>query len=193
MTSRLNRDDIYHLHESGIHVPSRTIVFWDDVEAAPAAEFIRNLHLLDVLSRDPITILFSTDGGDEHHGMAMYDAVRACRSRITIVCAGPVMSMGAIILQAADHRAARPNATIMAHDGTVALEDTPRREAYRSVRFDEALCRRLDDILVERIREKHPKYNRSAFARESVRGMYLTAEEALAKGLLDEILEPDDG
>lgn len=186
---RVNRDDVDKLHDHGLHLPTRTVVFWDGVEEETAGEFVRNLYMLDSISADPITVLFSTFGGDEYHGMAMYDAVKACRSPVTIICAGPVMSMGAIILQAADHRAARPNTTIMAHEGTAELEETPRREAHRAMRYEEAMGARIDAILVARIREKHPQYSKTTFARESARGLYLTAPEALAKGLIDEILE----
>jgi hypothetical protein len=166
--ARAVRDDIDRFGEYGIYVPSRTLVFFADVDLESAREFVRNLHVLDSASDAPIRILFRTDGGSE--------------------CLGAVQSIGAIILQAADRRVAHSHCTIMIHDGTNAMPDTPMRESFRAVRHDERVNKRVDEILVERIREKVPSYSYTTHVNQSLRGLYLTAEEALAKGLLDEVL-----
>jgi ATP-dependent protease ClpP protease subunit len=186
--ARAVRDDIDRFGEYGIYVPSRTLVFFADVDLESAREFVRNLHVLDSASDAPIRILFRTDGGSVDDGLAMYDAVTACRSKVTIECLGAVQSIGAIILQAADRRVAHSHCTIMIHDGTNAMPDTPMRESFRAVRHDERVNKRVDEILVERIREKVPSYSYTTHVNQSLRGLYLTAEEALAKGLLDEVL-----
>lgn len=189
MAKRVNRDDIDKYHEFGLHLPTRTISFFADVDADSVRALLRNLHILDSASDAPITIQLATDGGDVDAGLAAYDAIRACRSEVTIVCVGSVQSVGTVILQAGDRRAARQHVTIMYHDGTDALPDTPLREAFRSMRHSERVSRRVDEIVLARIREKKPSYSPTTLVNQSLRGIYLFPEEALELGLIDEIAE----
>jgi ATP-dependent protease ClpP protease subunit len=56
-------------------------------------------------------------GGDWYHGMAIYDAIKYSSCECTIKVYGHAMSMGSIILQAADHRIMMPNSRFMIHYG----------------------------------------------------------------------------
>jgi ATP-dependent Clp endopeptidase proteolytic subunit ClpP len=80
--------------------------------------FIKGMHLLESRkSDDEIRILMNNPGGDWYHGMAIYDAIRNSKCHCTIKVYGHAMSMGSIILQAADHRIMMPNSRFMIHYG----------------------------------------------------------------------------
>jgi ATP-dependent protease ClpP protease subunit len=88
------------------------------VDTFMAEFFIKGMHILDSTSDQPITIIMNNPGGDWYHGMAIFDAIQTSRSHCTILVYGHAMSMGSIILQAADHRVMMPNSRFMIHFGT---------------------------------------------------------------------------
>ena len=80
--------------------------------------FIKGMHLLESRkSEAEIKIPMNNPGGDWYHGMAIYDAIRNSKCHCTIKVYGHAMSMGSIILQAADHRIMMPNSRFMIHYG----------------------------------------------------------------------------
>lgn len=83
-----------------------------------AEYFIKGMHFLE--NRDhksEINIIMNNPGGDWYHGMAIYDAIKYSPCNCTIKVYGHAMSMGSIILQAADHRIMMPNSRFMIHYG----------------------------------------------------------------------------
>jgi ATP-dependent protease ClpP protease subunit len=82
-----------------------------------AEYFIKGMHFLEARKKDPITILMNNPGGDWYHGMAIYDAIKTSSCHCTIKVYGHAMSMGSVILQAADHRIMMPNSRLMIHYG----------------------------------------------------------------------------
>jgi ATP-dependent protease ClpP protease subunit len=103
-----------------LHLPSRTIMMTSDpydgesyLSADQVSNTIRSLHLMEQESTEEITILMSSFGGDAYTGFAVYDAISNSKCHITIKVLGHCMSMGTIVLQAADQRLAFPNATFM--------------------------------------------------------------------------------
>jgi ATP-dependent protease ClpP protease subunit len=90
--------------------------------------------------------------------------------------------MGAIILQAADHRQAYPNAEIMLHDGETGYSGHARdleRYAKENARNRERMYRLL---------AKRSGQPAAHFRRKLAFDWFLTPKEALKEGLLDEVL-----
>lgn len=88
------------------------------VDAFMAESVIKAMHVLESKgSLEPITILMNNPGGDWYHGMAIYDAIKTSNCHCTIKVYGHAMSMGSIILQAADTRIMMPNSRFMIHYG----------------------------------------------------------------------------
>lgn len=152
------------------------------------AEFaIKGLHVLDATVGD-IIIKMNNVGGDEYHGLAIFDAIRRCTNAVTIVGFGCIMSMGAWILQAGDTRSATENATLMVHYGEwgfVGHTFNFERSAKELARINNL----METHMLARIREKHPKYTAAAFRKRFQFDSYLTAQEAVDLGLLDNVLE----
>jgi ATP-dependent Clp endopeptidase proteolytic subunit ClpP len=87
------------------------------VDHLMAERFIKGLHALELKNNKPILIMMNNPGGDWFHGMAIYDAIKTCKCHCTIRVYGHAMSMGAVILQAADDRVMMPNSRMMVHYG----------------------------------------------------------------------------
>jgi len=127
---KFKKDDIDQFMDSDIYLPTRTIYmgsinYADDGESgtdhAMAERMIKALHILDsqAASGDkPIVIIMNNVGGDIFHGMAIFDAIANCKNHVTIKAYGHAMSMGSVILQAADIRSMSRNSRIMIHYGT---------------------------------------------------------------------------
>jgi len=183
-------------HEQGVFVPTRTIYMGSESVDADGAEsgtdakmaerVIKNLHVLENGSTDPITIVMNNLGGDEYHGAAMYDALMQSPCHIRIVVRGHAMSMGSIILQAADERVMGKASVQMVHYGTWGVNHhskTAWKIALEGKRWDQW----MEDIYFERIREKHPEYTIEALRELLDHDTYLTAEQSIALGLADRI------
>ena len=124
------KDDIDQFMDSDIYLPTRTIymgsIAYDEdgesgTDYAMAERMIKALHILDSRAPNgdkPIVIIMNNVGGDIFHGMAIFDAIANCKNHVRIKAYGHAMSMGSIILQAADSRVMSKNSKVMIHYGT---------------------------------------------------------------------------
>ena len=194
--ARINRDDVDKLYDYDLYIPSRTIYMGSvnsdengesGVEAIMAERVVKALHLLDQKD-EPITIIMNNPGGDWYHGMAIYDAIKACKSHITIKVFGMAMSMGGVILQAADERVMAPNAKFMMHYGTMGIDSTHSKIFSKWAEENDKINTDMEDIFLEKIQQKHPNYTRQQLEKQLDYDTILTAEEAIKLGLADSIL-----
>lgn len=197
MSRKMNRDDIDKFFDYGVYPTTRTVYIGsmsDDGYGETGTDFamaeyaIKGLHILDAQSEQPITVIMNNLGGDEYHGLAIYDAIRDCRSEVTVKVAGCAMSMGSWILQAADRRIMMPHSTLMIHYGTWGTHDHPQI-TYRWAAEGKRVDRLMEDAYLRRIHEKHPE-----FTRKKLQGMLnfdtiLSAQETVDLGLADEVSE----
>jgi len=197
--SRLIKESIDRFYDYDIHVETRTIymgsvsVDFDDesgTDANMAERVIKGLHLLDLSAPTgdkPITIIMNNLGGDWYHGMAIYDAIKACKNHVTIVVYGYAMSMGSIILQAADKRTMMPNSRLMIHYGTNGYYGHTKtfiKWAEETKKIDIE----MENIYMEKIKEKNPTFTLHKLKEMCKFDTFLNSKEALGVGLIDEIL-----
>lgn len=198
MSKKTVRDDIEQMMFHNIYLPTRTIYMGSGSDDADSGEsgtdfrmaetIIKTLSILGSQDQDkPITILLNNLGGDVYHGLAIYDAIKLCPSPIIIKAYGYVMSMGAIILQAADERVMAPNAKMMIHSGDTAVIGHVKN-VYRWVEEGKKLDRTCELILLDKIREKHLVYKLKDLQKLLDFDTFLSAEEAVNLGLADRIL-----
>lgn len=191
------KDTVDQFHDNDLYVPTRTIAAFsveekeDDSESGVDSSFskrlIKNLIMLESVNSEPITIIMNSPGGDWYHGISSYDFIKNCRSHVIIHGVGQVMSMGAVILQAADHRLLYPNTTIMMHYG----EDSVSNTSKNFQRWAEAARKnnkKQEEILLEKIREKHPDFKSSHLKKMLEHDTILSAQEAVSLGLADGII-----
>lgn len=202
MAKRHTRDDIDTFHEHDVYLPTRTIYVGSKAfdmsmgesgtDGAMAEHLVKNLHLLDSQSDQPISIIMHNYGGDTYAARGIVDAIQACRSEVSITIFGVAMSSGSIILQAADRRIMAPLATQMIHYGTYTFDDhalNAERAAAESKRLNEW----LEQFYLERMREKNTKFSLNTIKRLLRFDTFLTAEQSVELGLCDSILGVEDG
>lgn len=155
-------------------------------DAAMSERLIKSLNILQLGAKaeEPITIQMANLGGVWHHGMAMYDAIRACRAHIKIECFGFCMSAAAILLQAADERILHANCRFMIHDGEDGYVGKPRDfEAW--ARESNKLRRDMYRIFAERSGQSVGYWSKRCAV-----DYIMSSEEAVREGLADSVVQP---
>ena len=196
MAKRINRDDVDKLHDYGLYIPTRTIYmgsesYEDDgnesgVDGNMAQRFIKNMSILDNLSSEKIMILLNNPGGDYYHGLAIYDAIKTCRSKVTAKVYGMAISMGSVILQAADERIMMPSSRQMIHYGYTGWEGHAKT-AMKQAQETDKLHKWLEKMYLDRIRKKHKGYTLEALQKLLDHDTFLSAHESVKLGLADKV------
>lgn len=199
--STILRDDVDKFFDYGINIPTRTIYIGsttylsgDDesgVDHEMTERAIKGIHLLDSHAKSgdkPFTIIMNNPGGNWYHGIAIYDAIKTSKNHITMKVYGHAMSMGAVILQAADERLIAPNARLMIHYGTMGY-DSHSKIYQKWAEEAKSIDIIHEDILLESMREKHPKFSRESLKEMMNFDTFFSASEAVKIGLADKVLE----
>lgn len=149
-------------------------------------------QLLYLEREDPdkdISLYINSPGGVISSGLAIYDTMQLVRPEISTICVGMGASMATVLLSsgAKGKRYTLPNSTIHMHQplggaqGQAADIEIAAREILR-------LQDKLREILSQNTGQPYEK-----IARDIDRDYYLSAEQALEYGLIDEILsKPSD-
>jgi len=124
------------------------------IEYVIASRFIRNINLCMRANPDkPIVIHMKSCGGYWEEGMAIYDAIKSCPNKVTILNYTHARSMTSIIFQAADKRVMMPNSYFMCHDGTYYVEGTVK-QVRSNLQFDKRTEHTMLNIYAERMNKK---------------------------------------
>lgn len=197
--AKIYKDEIDRLFDYDIYVPTRTIVMRSHIvdeegesgtDAEMAQRVIKGLHILDSSAPSgdkPITIIMNNPGGDEYDGLGIYDAIKACHNHVTMIVYGKAMSMGGIILQAADKRIMASNARFMMHYGTFSIHANAQ-DAYKWVEDNKKIDNWMEKLFLEKMKEKNPNMT-LAKLRDLLKSDFIVdAEEAVRLGLADDVL-----
>jgi len=192
---RLNRDDIDKLYDYGIHIPTKTLITVGETDEIVAENIMKGLHILDqVRPEEPITIHLNNVGGDEHHGLAIYDSIRACKSDVIIIGKGNVHSMGSVIFQAGDLRIMAPNAKQLIHYGTPLHADSElhAKSQYNWTEECKKFSAWMELMYLAKIHDKQPEFKLKRLQKMLNFDTILSAQESVELGLADKILGEDD-
>jgi ATP-dependent Clp protease protease subunit len=160
----------------------------------PVDDYIANLIIAQLLyldREDPdkdIQLYIHSPGGSVTAGLAIYDTMQLIRPDVSTICVGMAASMGATLLigGANGKRFALPNATVMLHQASGGFEGTA---ADIEIRAREVL--RLQTRLRE-ILQQHTGQPMERIIQDSDRDFFLTAEQALDYGIIDQIVGHSD-
>jgi ATP-dependent Clp protease, protease subunit len=134
-----------------------------------------------------ICLYVNSPGGSAYAGMAIYDTMQYVRPDVSTICIGMGMSAAAMILAggAPGKRMALPNSKMMIHQGSAGFRGTP---ADIEIHAQEvlAMTRRMAEILA-----KHTGQPFEKVMSDIDRDRFMTPSEALAYGLVDEIVAPN--
>ena len=167
------------------------IIFFGDpegaVSTASANTVIAQLLYLD--AEDPekeINLYINSPGGMVTAGLAVYDTMQFVRAPISTLCMGMAMSFGAVLLTAGTKgkRSILSNARVMIHQPLIGRG---RGGQETDVRIQSAEMtktrRRLSEIIALHCGQTYEKVDA-----DCERNFYLSASEAVAYGLVDNIV-----
>lgn len=155
----------------------------------PIDDYVSNYVIAQLLyleADDPdkdINLYINSPGGSVTAGLAIYDTIQYLKCDVVTYCLGQAASMGAVLLAAgaAGKRYALPNARIMIHQPWGGVQG---QASDISIQAKEIL--RLRDRLNE-ILSHHTGKPIDAIARDTDRDNFMSAEEARAYGLVDNV------
>lgn len=131
-----------------------------------------------------INIYINSPGGSVTAGLAIYDTMQFLTCDVNTYCIGMAASMGAVLLAAGTRgkRFALPNSDIMIHQVSGGAQGTAS-DVERTVEFMYKLKKRLTRILAD-----HTGKPEEQVKHDSDRDYYMSADEAKAYGLVDEVV-----
>jgi ATP-dependent Clp protease protease subunit len=153
-----------------------------------STEVIMKLLYLDNQKRDSeIHLYINSPGGSVDDTMAIYDTMHFVASPISTYCIGRAQSGAAIILAAGTKgkRHALPHSKIMLHQPWGGVTG---QAADIKIQAEEILKAKK---MINELLSKHTGQSVEKIAEETERDRYMTAEEALAYGLIDEVLKEE--
>jgi len=149
-------------------------------------------QLLYLAREDPerdISMYINSPGGSVTAGMAIYDTMQLIQPAIATTCVGLAASMGSLLLAAGTpgKRAMLPNARIMVHQGSAGFEGSA---ADIEVQAREIL--RIQQRMRE-IYSYHTGRPVEQIARDLDRDYWMGSEEAIAYGIVDQVVGNPSG
>jgi len=145
-------------------------------------------QLLFLESEDPskdIYLYVNSPGGLITSGLAIYDTMQYIKAPVVTTCIGQAASMGAVLLAGGEKgkRFALPHSRILIHQplggaqGQASDIDIQAKEILR-------MREEINNILV-----KHTGQSLDKVARDTERDYFMSAEQAISYGIVDQILE----
>jgi ATP-dependent Clp protease protease subunit len=166
----------------------RKIFLWGAVTDETAKEITEKLlYLESVAPGKEITFYINSPGGSITAGMAVYDTMRLVTSPITVVVTGMAASMGSILLcgAAKGRRLLYPHSRVLIHQPLISGRMVgPATDINIQAKEMEKLRAELNQILATASGQPLDRINR-----DTDRDFYLNAEEAIAYGLADRIVD----
>lgn len=166
----------------------RIIFIGGSINEHKANLIIAELLFLELENRDSdVHIYINSPGGSVTAGLAIYDTICHLQPNVCTYAIGQAASMGTILLAAGTKgkRYSLPNSRIMIHQPWGGAEGTAEDITIRAREINR-LKERLYDILV-----RHTGKSVEEITRDCDRDCYMDAQEAVAYGLIDEVLSPD--
>ncbi len=156
----------------------------------PIDDYVANIieaQLLYLDSSDPgkdIQIYFNTPGGAVHAGLGIYDTMQYVNCDVATICTGMAASMGAVLLCAGTKgkRSALKHSRVMIHQPMGGAQG-PASDIEITAREILKLRSELYNIIAEHSGNPVKKVEKDAD-----RDYWMTAEEALKYGMIDDVL-----
>ncbi|WP_035773782.1 ATP-dependent Clp protease proteolytic subunit [Asaia astilbis] len=155
---------------------------YDQVAAVISAQL---LYLESVNPSKEISFYINSPGGVVSAGLAMYDTMQYIRCPVSTVCIGQAASMGSLLLAAGEkgRRFCLPNARVMVHQPSGGAQG---QASDIEIQAREILLirQRLNEIY-----RHHTGRTLEEIEQKLERDSYLSADEAQAFGLVDEVVQ----
>ena len=178
------------LNATSIDVFSRLLmdrIIWvgcaidDDVANIVQAQL---LFLSSIDSKDDISLYLNTPGGSVSDGLGIYDTMQIITPDVATICTGMAASMGSVLLCAGakGKRSALPHSRVMIHQPLGGVKGQAE-DILIEAREIEKCRKELFNIISEHSGQPFDK----VFA-DGDRNYWMTAQEALEYGMIDQIM-----
>ncbi|MDD3613283.1 MAG: ATP-dependent Clp endopeptidase proteolytic subunit ClpP [Caldicoprobacterales bacterium] len=163
----------------------RIIFLGSEISDVTASLVVAQLLYLEADDPDKdIRLYINSPGGSVTAGMAIYDTMQYIKCDVSTICIGMAASMGAFLLAAGKKgkRFALPNSEIMIHQP---LGGARGQATDIMIHAEQILKikRKLNTILAERTQQPLEKVEK-----DTDRDFFMSAEDALAYGIIDEVI-----
>ena len=156
----------------------------------PIEDYVASLvtaQLLFLEAENPkkeISMYINSPGGVVTSGMAIYDTIQFIRPPVATLCIGQAASMGSLLLAAGEKgmRYSLPNARILLHQPSGGFQGQAS-DIERHAEDIIKMKRRLNEIYV-----KHTGQDYATIEKTLDRDYFLSAEDARAFGIVDEVI-----
>ena len=163
----------------------RVIFIGTEIDDTVANSVIAQLLFLQMTDpKKDIHLYINSPGGSVTAGLAIYDTMQFISCDVNTYCIGIAASMASVLLAAGTKgkRFCLPNAHVMIHQVRGGAQGTAA-DVARTINFMFSLDERLTGILA-----KHTDKSPEVVKKDQDRDNYMTAEESVAYGLVDRIL-----
>jgi len=164
----------------------RIVFLSEEVNDVTASLVVAQLLYLEAQDPDKdISFYINSPGGSVTSGMAIFDTMNFIKADVSTICVGLAASMGAFLLAAGakGKRLALPNSEIMIHQpsgGARGQATDIQIHAEQIIKTKEKLNRILSENCGKPIEQ---------VARDAERDYFMSAQEALAYGLVDKVVD----
>lgn len=165
----------------------RIIFLSGEIDDTTANLVVAQMLFLEMEDPDKeINLYINSPGGSVTAGMAIYDTMQYLRCPVATLCIGMAASMGAFLLTAGAKGMRRilPNAEVMIHQPLGGAQGQAT-DILIHAEYITKIKNKLNRILAERTGQPLEKV-----MADTERDHFLSAEEALAYGIVDEIVPP---
>ncbi len=165
----------------------RIIMLCDQVSDTTASLVVAQLLYLESQDTEKdISLYINSPGGSITAGMAIYDTMQYIKCDVSTICIGMAASMGAFLLTAgaAGKRFALPNSEILIHQPLISGGLSGQCTDIK-IHSDHLVRtrQRMNELL-----SKHTGQPLEVIERDTERDNYMTADQAQAYGLIDQVI-----
>jgi len=167
----------------------RIIFLGTPIDAQVANTIVAQLLFLDAQNpNQEIRLYINSPGGEVDAGLAIYDTMQFVRAPVSTIVIGMAASMAAGILAAGEkgRRYALPHSKVMIHQPWGGVRGTASDIAIQAQEILKAK-KLLNEIL-----SKHTGQPLERVERDTDRDYYLSAQEALEYGLIDQVVSREE-
>lgn len=165
----------------------RIVFVSGEVEDVMANLVVAQMIFLEAEDPDKDIFLYlNSPGGSVTAGMAIYDTMQHVKCDVSTICIGIAASMGAFLLAAGakGKRKALPNSEVMIHQPSGGAQG-PATDIAIHAEHIVKIKKKMNRILAERTGQPIEKIEA-----DTERDNFLSAEQALEYGIIDEIIQP---
>ena len=178
----------FRLLEWGIDAESNIIYISEEIAEHTLPELIQKFRTVTRFNDpekdvQPINLMINCLGGDLITTLGIIDYLNSVDRPVNTICRGGAMSAAALILTCGTgKRYMSPNSTVMFHEGSM-MEMGRVTDVKNSIKWSEVLLDKVYQLLADKTKEDIDFWKKTLQA-----DTYLTAEECIKLGVVDEII-----